>query len=100
MTEVLEERVFGRAEACSVLSVVTLLSSLEKSGEEWRGMGSFFVHEEPQFMKRGGAARKGRAGLSIDRLCHFSRIDEVLKCGDSMLDLHMLSKIPLSCRCE
>ena len=31
----------------------------------------------------------------VERLfqrCHLSRIDEVLKCGDSMLDLHMLSQ--------
>ena len=28
--------------------------------------------------------------------CHFSPIDEVLKCGDSMKNLHMLSQIPSS----
>ena len=27
--------------------------------------------------------------------CHLSRIDEVLKCGDSMVQLHMLSQIPI-----
>ena len=31
---------------------------------------------------------------------HLTRNDEVLKCGDSMIDLHMLSQIPLSCRCK
>ena len=40
--------------------------------------------------------------LLFERLfqrCHLSRIDEVLKCGDSMIDLQMLSQIPTSCRC-
>ena len=38
--------------------------------------------------------------LLVERLfqrCHLSRIDEVLKCGDSMTNLHMLSQIPSSC---
>ena len=37
--------------------------------------------------------------LLVERLfqrCHLSRIDEVLKCGDSMINLHTLSQIPLS----
>ena len=29
---------------------------------------------------------------------HLSRIDEVLKCGDSEMDLNMLSQIPTNCR--
>ena len=33
------------------------------------------------------------------RLCHLSQVDEVLKCGDSMINLHMLSHIPSSCLC-
>ena len=35
--------------------------------------------------------------LLVERLfqqCHLSRIDEVLKCGDSMTKPHMLSQIP------
>ena len=38
--------------------------------------------------------------LLVERLlqrCHLSRIDEVLKCVDSMIKLHMLSQIPSSC---
>ena len=33
------------------------------------------------------------------QLWHLSRIDEVLKCGDFMIKLHMLSQIPSSCLC-
>ena len=39
----------------------------------------------------------------VERLfqrCHSSRIKEVLKCGDSMMDLHMLSQMTLSCLCK
>ena len=36
------------------------------------------------------------AGRLFQR-CHLSRIDEVLKCGDSMIKLHMLSHTPSSC---
>ena len=38
--------------------------------------------------------------LLVERLfqrCHLSRIDEVLKFGDSMLDLHKIFQIPMSC---
>ena len=38
--------------------------------------------------------------LLVERLfqrCHLSRIDEVLKCGNSMIKLHMLYQIPSSC---
>ena len=38
--------------------------------------------------------------LLVERLFqryHLYRIDEVLKCGDSMINLHMLSQIPSSC---
>ena len=38
--------------------------------------------------------------LLVGRLfqrCHLSRINEVLKCGDSMTKPHMLSQIPSSC---
>ena len=31
--------------------------------------------------------------------CHLSVTDEVLKGGDSMINLHMLSQIPSSCLC-
>ena len=37
----------------------------------------------------------------VERLfqqCHFSPIDEVLKCGVSMINLHILSQMPSSCR--
>ena len=40
--------------------------------------------------------------LLVGRLfqpCHFPRIDEVLKCGDSMTNLHILSEVPSSCVC-
>ena len=35
----------------------------------------------------------------LSQRCHLSRIDEVLKRGDSMINLHMLSQIPSSCLC-
>ena len=38
--------------------------------------------------------------LPVERLsqrCHLSRIDEVLKCGDSMKDLHKNFQTPMNC---
>ena len=35
----------------------------------------------------------------LSQRCHLFRINEVLKCCDSMTDLHMLSQIPSSCVC-
>ena len=40
--------------------------------------------------------------LLVERLfqrCQLSRIDEVFKCGDSMINLYMLSKTPSGCLC-